>query len=446
MALRDNLEALGNCGPETVEDLRRNFDPEWIVQALSASGVATVRRRRLPAEQVVWLAIGMALYRNRSIHEVVAKLDLALPSNSPTVVPSSVFEARDRLGAKPMKWLFNTSARKWALQSAEAHRWRGLTVWGVDGTTMRVADTAQNAEEFGYAKSARGESAYPLVRVAALMALRSHLLLDVAFGDSRVGEVTHAKSLWPKVPNNSLTIVDRGFLSAALLLSLSGGGDKRHWLTRAKKNSRFRVCEEFGPGDRLVEMDVSPEARKADPSLPETWRMRAITYQRKGFQPQMLLTSLVDVTAFPRKEIVGLYHERWELELGYDEIKTEMLEREETLRSKSPATVELELWGLFLAYNLIRLEMERTALELRIEPNRISFRAALNLITDEWLWCAIASPGAIPKHLRNLRRSLALFVLPPRRPDRSYPRAVKIKMSNYPRKRRQPSLSLVVSP
>ena len=57
------------------------------------------------------------------------------------------------------------------------------------------------------------------------------------------------------------------------------------------------------------------------------------------------------------------------------------------------------------------------------------------LICDEWLWCSIATPGAIPKHLRNLRAALTTLILPPRRPKRSYPRAVKIKMSNYARKR-----------
>jgi hypothetical protein len=94
-------------------------------------------------------------------------------------------------------------------------------------------------------------------------------------------------------------------------------------------------------------MNVSSEARRKDPSLPKVWSARAITYQRKGFRAQTLLTSLVDVDAFPAEEIATLYHERWELELGYDEIKTEMLDREEAIRSKTPAGVTQELWGVF---------------------------------------------------------------------------------------------------
>ena len=90
-----------------------------------------------------------------------------------------------------------------------------------------------------------------------------------------------------------------------------------------------------------------------------------------------------------------------------------MLDREEAIRSKSPTTVTQELWGVFLAYNLVRLEMERVAQDAGVEPTRISFVAALRLICDEWLWCAIATPGAIPKHLKNLRAALKTLILPP---------------------------------
>ena len=137
---------------------------------LEATGTATLRSRRLPAEQ----AIGMALFRNRSIHDVVSKLDLALPSISPTVAPSSVAQAWARLGPAPMEWRFTICAEHWAHASARNHPWRGL--YGLDGTTLRVPDSTDNAGYFGDSHSVRGESAYPMVRGVGLMALRSHLL------------------------------------------------------------------------------------------------------------------------------------------------------------------------------------------------------------------------------------------------------------------------------
>jgi hypothetical protein len=439
MRLERSLAEVAAFTPEKFDDVRRNIPEEWVEQALQATGTATLRHRRLPAVQVVWLVIAMALFRNRSIVEVVDKLDLALPGRSPTVAASAVPKARARVGAEPLAWLFTRSADELAHASAAAHRWRGLALYGVDGSTLRVADSDENRAFFGGTETHRGVSGYPLVRMVGLMALRSHLLAAAAFGAYDNGEYSYAADLWSSVPDDSLTTLDKAFVAASVLIPLARDGHNRHWLTPAKSNLRWRVVRRFGSRDLLVEMDVSGQARAKDPTLPKTWQARAITYQRKGFRPRTLLTSLLDPEQYPANEIAALYHERWELELGYDEIKTHMLEREETLRSKSPAAVTQEIWGILLAYNLVRLEMERVADEAGVEPTRISFVAALHLIVDEWQWLAVTSPGAIPSRLRDLRANLKRFILPPRRAKRRYPRAVKIKMSNYARKRPSPT-------
>jgi len=180
---------------------------------------------------------------------------------------------------------------------------------------------------------------------------------------------------------------------------------------------------------------VSREARRKNPDLPKTYVARAIRFQRKGYRPTTLLTSLVDAKKYPADQLRVLYHERWEIELCFGEIKTDMLERLETIRSKSPSAVQQEMWGLLTAYNLVRLEMERIAKELDVAPTRISFVAALRYFVEQWLWAAsTATPGAIPQRLSTMRDRLRLFLLPERRSDRLFPRAVKIKMSNYPRK------------
>lgn len=430
------LALLPSIAPEQVPRFRQHIPEEWIEEALMATGTATLRRRRLPAEQVIWLVLGMGLMRDRSITDLVDKLDLALPdANKRGVVSSAITQARARVGDEPLQWLFLRCASQWAHASADAHRWRGLALYGVDGTSLRTPDSDENRAHFGDQSGRKDSvSGYPLVRLVVLMALRSHVLADASFGpyDS---EHAYAAQLWPSVPNDSLTVVDRGFLAATVLLPLAAQGGNRHWLTRATKRSQWRVIERLASGDEIVEMDVSAYARAKDPSLPKTWRMRAIKYQRRGFRPQTLLTSLVDAKIYPRDEIVALYHERWELELGYDELKTDMLARQETIRSRSPRTVAQELWGLLLAYNLIRVEMERIADEAHVEPTRISFITALRYIRDEWFWLeGTRTPGAIPRHLADLRANIARFVLPARRP-RNYPRAVKLKMSNYPRKR-----------
>ncbi len=420
------------------EKLIEQLDERWIDDALELTGTATVRRRRLPAEQVLWLVLGMALYRDLSIPEVVDKLGLALPGERGlSVAPSAVPQARARLGAEPVRWLFEHCAGKWAIESARRHAWRGLAVFGIDCTTTRVPDSRENRAHFGGQSTTpeKGESGYPLARLATVMALRSHLLLAARFGPWATGETVLARELWPVVPDDSICIVDRGFLAAPVLVPYASLGLNRHWLTRAKSNSSWRVLRRLGKDDDLVELQVSPQSRAADHSLPRTWVARAIRYQRRGFKPQTLLTSLVDSKLYPAAEIRALYHERWELELGFDEVKTEMLDREETLRSKAPGGVAQELWGIGLVYNLVRLEMERIAAAAALPPTRISFVMSLRLIKDLWFYASLNSPGTIPKRLRRLREEILRFVLPPRRSQRSYPRAVKIKMSNYPRKR-----------
>src|SRR6266545_3442870 len=385
MRLRGALACVAEMPrPENLDSFRSRIDPEWIQKALEATGTASLRRRRLPAEQVIWLVLGMALFRDRSIVEVVQSLDLALPG--PSLAPSAVAQARARLGEEPLAWLFATCARTWSHASAARHRWRGLALYGADGSLLRVPDSSENRAHFGAPTGGRGAvGAYPQLRLVGLFALRSHLLVAASFGPYAVAEKQLARELWTQLPDRCLCIVDRNFLAADVLLSLAREGTDRHWLIRAKKNTKWRVLECLGKDDYLVEMTVSPQARKKDSSLPQRWVVRAIRYQRAGFQPQWLLTSLLDPVAYPAHEIVPLYHERWEIELAYDEIKTEMLEREESIRSKSPERVAQELWGILLAYNLVRLEMQSVADEVAIEPTRISFITSLHLICDEWI-------------------------------------------------------------
>ena len=107
------------------------------------------------------------------------------------------------------------------------------------------------------------------------------------------------------------------------------------------------------------------------------------------------------------------------------------------MQGNEPAGVRQELWGIALAYNLVRVEMERVAAEAGVPPTRISFVAALAMIRDEFHTLSLRSitPGAIPASLARLRNRRKRHILPPRRPERAFPRAVKVKMSNYPRKR-----------
>ena len=133
---------------------------------MQRTDATSIRHRRLPAEQVVWLMVALALYRHKSIGEVLDDLGLALPdSQTPFVSKSAAAQARQRLGSEPLKWLFDHSARHWSSQDRRAYLFKGLQLFAMDGTTLRTHDNVENRAHFGAQLYASGAVAsYPQVR------------------------------------------------------------------------------------------------------------------------------------------------------------------------------------------------------------------------------------------------------------------------------------------
>jgi Insertion element 4 transposase N-terminal/Transposase DDE domain len=436
-ALDEALRALNELGPEGgLERFAASLDPEWIEQALVETGTASIRRRKLPADQVVWLVLGMCLFADRSIVDMVDHLKLVLPGVK-DLAPSNVTKARYRLGPQPLRWLFEKVAGAWGDTPGLAG-YHGLRLYGIDGSHLRVQDTDENFEHFGKpgGRNGGGDAGYPQLRLVGLMNLSNRLLTAIEAGPWSQGEQTLVKPLTQKIPDHSLTIVDRGFYAYLWIHELLSGGTERHVMVRAKKNLKYEIVEVLPDGSALARVRPHKKLHKEHPELPESILLRVIEYQLPGGEPSRLFVSLLDPIAYPAEELVSLYHERWELELGFDEIKTHMLERKECLRSKKPEGVYQELWGQLLTYNLVRREMMLAAQAHGLPPKQISFRSSLLWIRNFWITAGLTrSPGNIPKHLAELRSTLDVLILPERRTARRYPRHVKIKMSNYKRNR-----------
>jgi hypothetical protein len=252
MELAQALHVVGEGKhPESFALFSRTLDMDWVRRVLTATGTASIGRRKLPAEVVAWLVIGMALLRDRSIDEVVDHLDLVLPelTGRPAVDRSAVIQARDRLGCEPLAVLFAETARRWAGEAAEALRWRGLAVYGVDGTTMLIPDTADNDLVFGRPHSGRSAGAYPQLRLVALMVLRADLLAHLVPGSYYTGEQRLAQKLWKPLPDQCVIVVDKGLINYAVFYGIQSQGRQRQWLCRAKANLKWHVIRALGPGD-----------------------------------------------------------------------------------------------------------------------------------------------------------------------------------------------------
>jgi len=427
--------------PAAFVGLTQHISPAWLEEALRSStggASASLRRRKLPLEMAVWLTIGMALFRDRSIQETAHHLSLVLGDDG-SISPGALPLARARLGSGPLEVLFDLSAASWS-RASEDRLWRGLSVWAMDGTCFNLPETPENDAVYGRSENATAMGPFPKARAAALTNARTHVMAGFEVGPYAEGELSLLASLWQKIPDHSCTLIDRGLLSWWAFDQLTKSGTERHWLTRARSPLSCTPVRKLGRNDELVHVFMSRKARDKHPEAPCSILVRRISITVKTSKGRMrvdILTSALDPEKYPASELTALYRERWEIEIAYDELKTHLLEAKDTLRSKTPEGVRQELFGAAIAHNLVRVELCRVASQTKRDPRSLSFRHALLLIRNFMITAWTTAPGALPRRLGSLRKDLKLLLLPPRR-SRRYPREIKYRTARYPVRKPRP--------
>ncbi len=375
-----------------------------------------------------WLT-GMALYR---------KMDVWSIANTMQTSPArkACIDSPQRCSQGDNAWVMRLFSRsfytlKAMAQAAEHPRWCGLQLLGVDGVVWRTPDSGENAAALAN-RAITGRSGWPVLRMVCQMELTSHMLVNAAMDRYASNEMVLAEQLIETTPDNSLTLFDRGFYSLGLLHAWQRNGHNRHWLIPLKKGTQYEVLEKLGKQDYRVRLNTTPQARKKWAELPEEIEARLLHKKIKG-KECFILTSMLDTQRYVGDEIVDLYSQRWEIELGYREMKQQLLQNEFTLRSKKPELIRQELWGMLLCYNLIRYQMVRMSKVLPgIYPNELSFTLCAHAIINMFTFgFTLSHAHHIPKELSNLTEQAEFYVLPFRREERSYPRQIKRKSSKY---------------
>ena len=411
-------------------ELSALLDPAWIEQALHATGKASIRRRKLPAEHAVWLVIGLALFRQMPLWQVVQEMALTLDGQE-LPAPSASVQARQRLGPEPLAHLFGLLTQAWG-RAHPVHS-DSLRVLAVDGVVWSAPDSVDNRQVLGSGQTQYGPQPWPMVRAVCLLDTDSHELLDAQLGDYHCGELTLAAGL--RGLDDSITLFDRAYFSAAFLLDWQQGGLERHWLMRARDNLRHEVEQTLGENDWLIRMPVSQQARKLRTELPSHWQARMIQTMVDG-KPRRFITSMLDSQRFAAEQLALLYRQRWEIELGFREIKQSLQQGHSVLRSRQPELVMQEVWGVLIAHTLLRRCMRLMAQHAKVEPVRISFHTARHAIVGVLRSVHLARAGVVPEHLQWLMKEAEHFVLPLRRQGRRFPREVKRSTrSKYPPKK-----------
>jgi hypothetical protein len=425
----------------TLSALTRVLPGELIERVLETCGVAAIRRRKLPPELVVWLLVAMGMHHGQGVRKVLRQLaeSLGAPFGwSELPHSTSVSQARTRLGWEVMRELFRALAAKLRDDVCAASRWRSHPLVAIDGTCLKAADSDANDAWFGRPGTNRGgRSGYPQLRAAMLVDARTHVVLDAAFGPYKAAEIVLAQHLLSRVSEGTVLLLDRAYHSFAFLYEVLA--KKSHFVVRQKRGartSRLKTLRRLGRGDGLVRIPISRALKRRRPDLPDTIVARLITFRRRGFRPIHVLTSLLDPEAYPAQEIGALYLDRWEAELAYRELKTQLGRDRVLLRAHKPEHVLQEAYGLLIAYDCVRALMAEAAAEAGVSAHRLSFTDCLERIRLAVHRFAYTPPPDVPALTVRLLADLAACQLPPRRVGRYCDRAVKIKMSNYPRKRR----------
>jgi hypothetical protein len=376
--------------------ITRTFPVSSIGSVLSKTGTASVRQRDLPAQVVVYYVIALALYMQSSYREVLRCLLegvqwLRDPSIGVRVAgKSGISQARTRLGWEPLRQLHDELVKPVAVRSTRGAWYRNWRLVSLDGSTFDVADEKANEDAFSRPGASRGSSAYPQIRFVSLVENGTHVLFGSQMDGYRTGEITLAKAVLPRLKSNMLCLADRNFFGFELWQQAQSTGADLLW--RMKKNMRM-ACEKRLPDDSYLSQ-VYPSLRD--------WRqktngvvLRVIDYRLEGIEGAepiyRLATTILDSGKAPAGELAALYHERWEIETAFDELKTHLRGAQIVLRSKTPDLVRQEFYGLMMAHFAIRGLMHEAALKADEDPDRLSFLHAVRVIRRK-----MAAYGAIP--------------------------------------------------
>jgi hypothetical protein len=313
----------------------------------------------------------------------------------------------------------------------------GRTSLLFDGSTLNMPDTESNQTAFGKHTTQHGAAGFPQLRLMALVVGATHFVLDVAFAAIRgkgTGEHSLMREILQRLPwRQWLLLVDMGLYSFALLWTVQQRHE--HFLLKVKPGQLLTPLKgsAYRDGSYLAVL-----TGKVD-GVTQSLTVRVIDCHLRGFPSFRLLTNLLD-PAITARELVRHYHQRWEIEIAFDEIKTHQAatlrgQSPTVLRSKRADLVKQELYALCISYNGLRVLMQQAAAQSGQAPTELSFLQTFQAVIDavpylNWR----AHPRSRKQQRRYLLTVIAESEIKYARRPRINPRVVKVRASKFARK------------
>ena len=385
-------------------------------EVLNDTASTQKRLRKIPARVVVYLLLAAGLFPCCGWLGVWRKLTAGLGCVAQPVA-SALFYARRRVGVAPMRALFRLLAQP----GTAVARWRGLVVCALDGTSVTVADTAVNRAAFGRRRDNQmGAGGYPHARLVALVACGSRMLLGAVFGTYARGESTWARDLVEVMGPGQLVVADRGFAVADLIERIAATGAQV--LVRVKDNRRLPAVKRLPDGTSIVVVGgIRVRLVEARLTITSPAGRRTSAYR--------LITTLTDAHHYPASDIMAVYHQRWEIETAYGELKSGLLTGR-VLRARDPAGVDQEMWSLLCLYQALRTAIDNAVTGTGLTPLQTRFTLARETARDQ----LIRAAGIIADETTDLKGRIGRSILDnpqPARRQRTAPRVTKRALSKH---------------
>jgi hypothetical protein len=390
-----------------------------------------MRVRKLWMSLVVYLVIAMSLFAHERLALVLGRLAVTLrwlAAEEPVASASdaAILYRRKQLGVAPMVELFHRVCRPLAVKQTKGAFLFGLRLMAIDGKQINLYDNAELEKHFGRPTTSRGAAAFPQARLVSLVEIGTHAYIDAGIWPLSVHERDCALRLVRSLVAGMLLLVDRGLYSKEMIARVRSQG--AHVLFRVPAHVKPSVSKRLPDGSCLV--------RLADD--PHVYRLIRYTIWDKNNpghgQTYRLLTTLLDPFTAPGRELALAYHERWGIESTYDETETHLLGGSAPLRSRSVIGVVQEVFALLIAHYTVRAAMHDAALLKEVDPDRLSFTATVVVLQATIPLFQVAAPELRPVLFSRMLADIAAQQVQ-QRPPRSFPRAVKRKMSNFPLKK-----------
>jgi hypothetical protein len=375
--------------------LARTFPVELVDRVIDQFWRREQRVRKLPARLVFYFVLVLCLFPHESYRSAMKILMKAFGRGAdgpPVPTAEAIGNARRRLGADPVETIVRHVIQPVAGPDTQGAWYRQWRLVACDGTTFTVPDTEDNDAQFGRPGTGRGDGkgAYPQAQAACLVELGTHAVFDARLEPYRVPENRLIEEMFTALRPGMLALADRGLYSFQRWVRAAETGADLLW--RVPATLILRPVEILADGSYLAE--ITPPRKSGTPPL----RVRVIEYTLPAVtdgkdELYRLVTTIGDPAHAPAKELAALYHERWDIEGFFKQIKSVQLNADKIFRSKSPDGVRQEFWAhLGVHYATMRIAVD-AAHQAKLDPDRISHKNTVRIIRSR-IWI----PDSFPPH------------------------------------------------